>query len=451
MSFNRDSAELRPPNRLRIPALSVFQIRDYRILWGSTSLGNICMFMDMVVLGLLVLRETDSPWWVALVGSLRFMPWLVFGIFAGLIADRANRLRVMRVARSANVVVIAILLLLVVTDSFQPWHALLTALALGWAFVLDIPSRHSFIYDLVGSQNLVRAMSLDSMTFTVGIILGPLSAGLFVELTGFTGAYAFLLALYVLSFIGISRVKGQMARPRGASQPVWQSLVGSVRYAYGNRTIRAILAVTLIMNFMAFSAMQLYPVVARDHLHVGPGLTGVLISAAGIGTLIGATTIVYLSTTRYHGRIFVLGSSVHLLGLLLFALSPWYALSYLMLMMVGLGSSGFSTMQNTITLMASAPERRGASLGVLGLCVGSGPLGTLVMGAMADHWNTQVAIGAGAATGLLLFIPIIILSSLMWRPIPMGTEEKVGPGETAANVPVPLRPTENTGEGSPQG
>ena len=447
MSFNQDSAELRAPKRLRIPALSVFQIRDYRILWGSTSLGNICMFMDIVVLGLLVLRDTDSAFWVALVGALRFMPWLFFGIFAGLIADRANRLRVMIVARSVNVLVMVIVLILVVTDSFQPWHALLTSLAVGWAFVLDIPSRHSFIYDLVGPQNLVRGISLDSMTFTVGIILGPLSAGLFVELTGFTGAYAFLLALYVLSLIGISRVKGRMARPSTILQPVWQSLVGSVRYALRSRTIRAILGVTLIMNFMAFSAMQLYPVVARDHLNVGPGLTGVLISAAGFGTLLGATTIVYLGTTRYHGRIFVLGSSVHLIGLLLFSLSPWYGLSFLMLLMVGLGSSGFSTMQNAITLLASAPERRGATLGVLGLCIGVGPLGTLTMGALANYWNTQAAIGIGAATGLLLLLPIIFLSPLMWRPIPLGTDVADRPGESAATAHVPPLPTRNTGEG----
>ena len=447
MSYNPDSEKLRDPKRLRVPALSLFRIRDYRLVWGSTTLAGICFFMDMVALSLLVLELTDSALWVALVGSARFMPWLVFGVFSGLIADRANRWLVMVIARSVTVVVMAIVLILVITDWVQPWHTLLAALAVGWTLVLDIPSRQTFIYDLVGSQNLVRAMSLDMVAITIGGILGPLSAGLFIELTGFTGAYIVLLALYVLALIGISQIKSRIARPSTTSQPVWQNLVSGLRYALANRTIRAVLAITLIMNFMAFSGVQLFPVVARDHLHVGPGLTGVLISAHGIGTLMGAATIVYLGTTKYHGRIFALGSALSLTALLLFALSPWYSLAFLMLLMLGLGTSGFGTMQSTIILMSSAPERRGTALGVLGLFIGVGPLGILAMGALATLLDSPAAIGIGAAAGLLLMLPVIILSPLVWRPTAMGTEGAIHPGETATTAHIPLPPIEDEGEG----
>ena len=436
MSYSQDTAKLRAPKGIRASAWSVLQIGDFRLVWGSTTLGNVCMFMDMVVLGLLVLERTDSPMWVATVGAFRFMPWLFFGVFSGLIADRANRWGVMMMARSVNVLVIIIVLILVITDWIQPWHTLLTALALGWAFVLDIPSRHSFIHDLVGSRNLVRAMSLDTITFTIGFIIGPLSAGLFVGLTGFTGAYIFLLLLYVLSLIVISRVKSRKPTTSAVAQPILQNLVSGIRYSLQNKTIRAVLVITLIMNFMGFSAMQLFPVVARDHLHVGPGLTGVLISANGIGTLIGAAILVYLGTTKYHGRIFVLGCSLHLMGLLLFALSPWYSLSFLMLLVVGLGTSGFATMQSTIILLSSARERRGAALGVLSLCIGVGPLGMLEMGAVATQLNSQAAIGIGAGAGLLLMLPIMILSSLMWRSTAMDTEAAVRPGEIATPTSV---------------
>ena len=447
MSDSQDPAKLRAPKRFKVPAWSVFQIKDYRFVWGSTTLGNICMFMDIVVLGLLVLKETDSPFWVALVGALRFMPWLFFGLFAGLIADRANRWHVMVTARSVNVLVIAIVLILVITDWIEPWHTLLTALALGWAFVLDIPSRQSFIHDLVGTQNLLRAMSLDTMTFTIGTILGPLSAGLFVELTGFTGAYIFLLCLYVLSLIVISRVKSRTTRPSTASRSIRHKLVSGLRSSLQSRTIRAVLAITLIMNFMGFAAMQLFPVVARDHLHVGPGLTGVLISANGIGALVGAATIVYLGTTRYHGRIFVLGSCLHLMGLLLFALSPWYSLAFLMLVVVGLGTAGFATMQSTIILLSSTREERGMALGVLGLCIGMGPLGMLELGAVASYLNSQQAIAISAAAGLLLMLPIMILSPLVWRPTDTGTEGAIRPGEKASTPHNPRFSTGNRDEG----
>ena len=428
--------------------MSVFQIRDYRLVWGSTTLGHTCMFMDIVVLGLLVLQRTDSPLWVALVGAFRFMPWLVFGVFSGLIADRANRWRVMVMARSANVLVIAIVLTLVITDWVQPWHMLLTALALGWAMVLDQPSRQSFIHDLVGSQSLVRAMSLEAITITFGAILGPLLAGLFVELTGFMGAYLFLLSLYILSLVGISQVNSRIARSSATTRRLWQDLVSGLRYSLRNQTIRAVLATTVIMNFMAFSGMQLFPVVARDHLHVGPGLTGVLISASGIGAMIGAIIIVYLGVTKYHGRIYVLGSSLNLGGMLLFALSPSYPLSFLMLLVAGIGMAGFGTMQSTIILLSSAPERRGAALGVLGLCIGVGPLGILSMGAVATHLNSQSAIGIGAAFGLLLMLPVLLLSPLMRRPTAVGSEDAIRPGGIATTAHIAELSVENEDEGT---
>ena len=431
MSNSQDSAPLRSPKGFRVPALSVFQIRDYRLIWGSTTLSNICMFMDMVVLALLVLQRTDSPMWVALVGAFRLLPWLVFGVFSGLVADRADRWHVMVLARSSNVLVMAILLVLVITDWVQPWHMLLTALVLGLAVVLDIPSRQSFIQDLVGPQNLVRAMSLDTITFTIGSILGSLLAGILVELTGFTGAFIFLLSVYFLSLVVISQVKSRTAKHSTTSHPLWQNLVSGISYSLHNRTIRGVLAITLIMNFMALGAFQLFPVVARDHLNVGPGLTGVLISANGIGTFIGATTIVYMGITTYHGRIFGVGTSLLLVGLLLFALSPWYLLSFLMLLMVGVGVSGFATMQFTLILMSSATERRGAALGVLGLCIGVSPIGTLMMGVMATLLNAQAAIGIGAVAGLLLMLPVMVFSALMGRSTSMVTEGAVPPGDIA--------------------
>lgn len=430
--------------------MSVFQIRDFRFLWGSTVLGNTCLFMDIVVLGLLVLDRTDSPFWLALVGALRFLPWLLFGVFAGLIADRANRYRVMVVARSTNVVAIAIVLLLVATDWVQPWHTLLTSLALGWALVLDQPSRHSFILDLVGSRNLIRAMSLDSITFTIGTIIGPLLAGLFIEVTGFTGAYIFLLSIYVLSLIGMSQIRSRVFSAAKASQPILQNLVSGIRYALQNRIVRSILIVTLIMNLVVFGAVPLFPAVARDHLHVGPGLTGVLISAFGIGTLVGTAIVVYMGSTKYHGRIFVLGGSLALLSLLLFALSPWYSLSFLMLLMLGLGSSGFFTMQSTTILLSTSQEKRGMALGVLSLCIGVGPIGIMAIGGVATQLTPPVAISIGSAVGLLLMLPVVILSPLMGRTTAVFTEGATSPEETSSDDHIPQLPIENTDEGTPR-
>ena len=404
------------------------------MLWGSGGLFFICQFMEIVAAGLLVLHLTHSPWQVAVVGVARLTPMLVFGMFSGLIADRANRWRVMVAARSGSILVILTLALLIISGSIEVWHVFLGTMALGWTQVLDFPSRRSFIYDVVGRQNVAGAMSLETISTTLGKILGPLSAGLFIQVTGFTGAYVCLLSLYVLALLLVIMVKSRAARPPGASQPIWESLVTGLRYSIKSPPIRAVLIITLIMNALAFSSVQLYPVVARDHLGVGAALTGVLVSADGMGTLIGAIVITSLGAITYHGRYFVLGSTFLLVGLILFSFSSWYPLSFLLLLLAGLGGSGFSTMQTTILLMSSPPEMRGRALGVMGLCIGAGPIGMLEAGAIATLLNVQSAIGINAVVAVSLMLPVIFITPLVWRPIAIPPGVPGRPGDEAGTV-----------------
>ena len=423
-------ADFTAHRQIGVSARALLQNKDLRLLLASNSPGYVCLGLEMLALGLLVLDRTDSAWQVALVGVFRLSPLLFFGMFSGLIADLANRWRVMVLARSGNVLVTAALFSLLVTDRISTWHVMVGALALGWLYVLDSPSRHSYIYDLVGPQNVVRAMSLETINITVGSTLGPVVAGLFVELKGFSGAYLFLLVVYILALFLISRVKSRIARPPSSRQPMWRMISGGLRYSLQNRTVLGVLGLTVLINAAAFSAIQLFPVVARDHLHVGPGLTGILVGASWFGTLLGAAIITYIGPRTHHGRIFVVGTCLHFITLLLFSLSPWYPLSALMLLLAGLGTSGYLTMQTTIILTSAPPERRGMAMGVLVLCYGSMPLGLLQMGALAVLLNAQTAIGINAAAGLLLALPMIIRTPLVWRPITAGAEQGDSLGDT---------------------
>ena len=416
----------------------MFQNRDYRFLYASSFLDNVCRWMEILALGLLVLHLTDSPFWVALVGVFRWMPNLLFGVFAGHLADRMDRLRVLVLARSVSTLVTAAILVLLIGDWVERWHVLLGALVLGWTFVLDLPSRQSFIHDLFGRQNLSRAMSMEVINFTIGISIGPLIAGLVIALADFEGAYVFLLSVYILSLVILIQVRAQTAEATRTSQPLWQNIASGLAYALHNRPVLAVLIVTLIINITATGSAQLYPVIARDHLGVGPGLTGVLVSAHGIGMFTGAAIVTFMGAIRFHGRIYIFGCTLLLLGLILFALSPWFPLSFLMLLVVGVGMAGFGTMQSTIVLMSSAPERRGLALGIVNLCIGVGPLGMLQMGAVATLLTTQLAIGISAAVGLVLMIPVIILTPLVWRPVASTTDDAVRPQLEAATDRMPL-------------
>ena len=386
-------------------------------MWAAGGLDNTGRWMDSVVMGLLVLGLTDSAFQVALLFVFRWVPMLAFALISGMIADRSNRWAVMIAARTVAVVSTAALLVLVVTDTVEPWHVFIASFFLGWLFVLEFPSRRSLIYDLVGNERIVSAMSLETINSTLGKFIGPFMAGLLIEMTGFSGTYVCLVVVYAVSFFLILWMKGR--GPVRVSYPYafWNTVSRGFKYSVNNSVIRSVLIVTLIMNAMAFSVESLFPVVARDHLGVGAGLTGILISAQAIGSLAAASVIASLAVVRFHGRIFCLGLSIQLLSLLFFALSPWYPVSFLMLMLAGLGAAGYSTMQSTIILISAEPEMRGTALGMLGQCIGVAAVGGLVVGALANFFSAQAAVAMSVSLGLVLLVPTMVFSPLVRRPI----------------------------------
>ena len=165
--------------------------------------------MDSVVMGLLVLDLTDSAFQVALLFMFRWSPMLVFALISGMVADRANRWAILILARSVAVAATGALLLLVAINTIEPWHVFIASFFLGCIFVLEFPSRRSLIYDLVGSERIVGAMSLETINSTVGKFAGPFMAGLLIELTGFTGPYIFLIAVYIVALILVFKIEGR--------------------------------------------------------------------------------------------------------------------------------------------------------------------------------------------------------------------------------------------------
>ena len=152
-------------------------------------------------MALLMLDIGGSALQVALLFAFRWTPMLLFALVSGMVADRANRRVVMIVARGVAVAVTAILLVLVASNQARPEHLFVGSLLLGWLYVLEFPSRRSFIYELVGGRQVVGAMSLETISTTIGRLLGPLAAGVLVGQAGFTVAFATLVGLYSLAFL----------------------------------------------------------------------------------------------------------------------------------------------------------------------------------------------------------------------------------------------------------
>ena len=403
--------------RTRIPAFSVLEDRAFRAIWYAGSLHEISRRMELLVLSWLILQTTDSPFQLGLVLVFNNLPRPVLSLFSGVIADRYSRFYVMVAAQSANALVAGAVLGLIFFDVVTSWHVFLAVVMQGVTKSLEDPSRRTAILDIVGEGRLVNALSLDQMGNTLGKMAGPLLGGILLNAAGFNGAYSVVVVGHLLALGFLTRVRIPPRRSMGQREPVWRSLSVSLKYALHSPLLLGMLYVTIMMNALAFPVQQFIPIIGRDHLGVGPALVGLLVTAEGLGQLIGAGLMALTRGLRYHGRVFVIGSVAVLVMVILFVWTPWYVLAFALLTAGGIGQAGFGTMQSSITMLSAPPELRGRMMGLMSFCIGLGtPLGALEIGAVAVAFSTQWAISVNALAGLWLMLPALLLTPLVRQP-----------------------------------
>ncbi len=423
------------PGLTSMPAFAVLRNGDFRILWTVKAVHEISRRMELLVLGYLILRMTDSPFQVGLIAVFLNLPRPFFSLFAGLVADRLDRRRVLMGVHATYFVISAVLLLLLIMGAIEPWHLFIAILFQGSAKVLDDPSRRTAIFDLAGRERLASAMSLETINNNSGKIAGPLIGGVLIASTGFVGSYAAILVLDAASLLMMSRLK-LPHRPLGEGKPVhvWRSVREGLGHSMSNRMVMGVLSMSLIMNSLVFPIQYFIPVIASDLLMVGPTLGGLLGSAEGIGNFLGGIVLAVRRDIGQYGRIFAIGALLVAIMVTAVAWSPWFAVSFTLLLLGGLGQAGFSTMQSTILLLASAPEMRGRTMGAQGVTNGLGHLiGGTEIGAIASAFGITMAIGLNAGAGILLILLVMVLTPLVKRQASgaaasdTGLEEQVAP------------------------
>ncbi len=407
--------DLRP--QASSPILEVLQDNHFRPIWYVGGLNEVSRRMELLVLSWLILQTTNSPFQLGLVLVFNNLPRPFLSLFAGLVADRFSRHRILFVAQSINTLSASLILYLIVSEQIATWHVFLAVFVQGASKALEDPSRRTAIFDIVGDRRLVNALSLDTISNTAGKMIGPLLAGVLLDVSGFSGAYIFALIIHFLALGVLTQVRIPVGMPNSTqAEPVWRSLRVSLGYALHSPMLLGMLYVTIVMNALAFPVQQFIPAVGQYHLHVGATLVGLLVAAEGLGQLAGAGLMALSRDLKHHGRVFFWGSLLVLVMVILFAWSPWYALAFALLTVGGVGQAGFGTMQSAITMMGAPREMRGRMMGLLSVCIGVGtPLGTLEIGALAGIYSTQWALSVNALAGLVLMIPALLFRPLAWQ------------------------------------
>ncbi len=297
----------------------------------------------------------------------------------------------------------------------------------GIAWALSFPSRRALVHDLLGSSELTNAIALDTIGLNVSRMLGPALAGVLIDVAGVSGGFVVMtignvLGLLLVYLLEVPRRQREMQD----RQSILKNLIEGFAYVRTEPIIMAIIWITLFINLLLFSYSTMVPIIARDILHVGPALIGALLAGEGLGALVGSMYIASAINLRYHGRIYVGGSLLALIGLLAFSLSSWYIVSFPIMMALGLGTSGFATMQSAIVMLVAKADMRGRALGVVSLAIGGGPLGSLLVGAVAESISPVFAVRINALMGIIILALITLcIPSIMdrIRPQPLGIHQ----------------------------
>ena len=353
------------------------------------------------MLSWLVLQLTDSVAAVAALAAARGLPMLLLAYVGGTLADRVSRLRLLRITQSLTLAIVAAYAAYLALAAPVPWSAHLVIGLVGAVWSFDFANRRSLYTELFEPRELTTAVPVDTITFTAGLIAGPLIAGVLTRTGGFAVAYAGLAVMHAASLVLLPA--GGRRPPRPAAAPERLSIAARLRDGLatlrGQRALQATVAVTLVSNFFAFPFHQMVPVIAREVLAADALRFGILVAAWGVGALAGSVTLAARAVRR-PPWVFFAGMSSLFVCICGFALSGAYLLSVGLLLAGGIGFSGFASMQILIALRSAPQAARGRALGVVGLAIGVNPLGNVILGLVAEQVGPQAALAGFALIGL---------------------------------------------------
>jgi MFS family permease len=371
-----------------------FEVIPFRWLWLSILFSSMSMGTRMLAQGWLVLNMTDSAFWVGAIAGIQGLGLVSFGTIGGAIVDRFEKRKVITAVHLCTGIASGITAVLVITSTIELWHMPLLAFAQGLAMAIQIPGNNSLAYSLVGPERLLNAMAARLAAMNISRIIGSLVAGSLIAQFGIGSAYLFATLGSLLGIAFLWRIP-RNSPSTNIKAPFWEGIKQGMIYAWGNSTIKRLLILSLFMEAFGFSHFVMMPVMARDVLEVGPVGLGYLSAASGFGSALSTIAVASLGDFHRKGVLLTVAALSAGISLVLFALSPWFIVSLLLVALVGGALMAYDVTMATMLQLLSIDKMRGRVLGIYGLTFGFTPLGGLVVGSVAAVFSASLAISVG--------------------------------------------------------
>ena len=401
------------------PVFAALRHRNFRLFLFGQFVSQCGTWMQSVARGWLVLQLTNSAFAVGLVTTLGSLPILLFTLYGGVVAERENKHRLVVILQALMLLEALALGILTQLNIITVHWVMGLAVFYGLLAAFEVPTRQALISEIVGHEDLMNAIALNSSAFNVARMVGPAIAGVLIATVGMAACFFANAASYLAVVTGLLMMR-MGPRAVAAAAPALEAMREGFQYVFGNRWPRALVTIIATFAVFGYSFMIMMPVFARDVLHLDAGGYGAIISAIGVGAALAAIFMAALGGRVRRGQL-VLGSSM-LFGLLLAgaALARGFWSAIVLFSVVGCLMTLNSIAANT-TLQLEAPDRlRGRVMGFYSFVVlGMAPLGSLQAGWVAEHLGVRTSLALGGG------ICFVVAAGVGWA---------VGRGERASAV-----------------
>jgi MFS family permease len=396
---------------------------NFRLFISGQLISLTGTWMQNTAQGWLVYQLTNSKLMLGLVAAAGSLPLLLFSVWGGSLADRYPKRRIVLCTQATMMLAALAASVLIWTDKVHVWHIAGLAALAGLAMAFDMPARQAFMMEMTSREDLMNAISLNSSIVNGARVVGPSVAGLLMASVG-VGMCFFLNGIsYVAVIAGLWLMRLPKFTAPAPHSSTWDHMAEGFHYAWGNRRIRIMLILFAIVGTFGWSYSVLMPAFARDVLGVGQGKYGMLLSANGVGALLGALTVASAGQ-QANRRLLVLGGLWVFSGmLLLLALSQHYVLAMIYLAVAGWGMLLFFSTINTLLQTSASDHMRGRVMGIWALIFGGmTPVGGLLAGTLSHYFGVRWAVSFGALVcGLTGWVVWLVLRK---NPSPAVAPEK---------------------------
>lgn len=391
--------------------------REYRLLWMSQVGASSAMWTEQVARNWLTYEITGSALQLGLVNLMQAIPIVALGLWGGVLTDRFDKRKLLLATQAYSMTVYAAMGAVILSGNLELWHLYASSFAVALGIAMDGPLRTSTIPSIVPKERLINALSLNGIAINGTRLLLPAGVGVMLGISSPGWAYIALAVVYVANQMISSRLHLPDDRQHtieSSDAPTQKKsmladLGEGLGFARRNGDILAVLIVAIGLQGVGFASRSLIPVFAAEELGGASGTHGLLLSADGLGAVVGGFIIASMGFPARRGMLLLIVASVNALAILLLGWAGWLMIAFVLSMSIGGSSTAFRSSSNSLLLGGTPPHLRGRIMSINGLNPGIAAITTVGVGAIADATNVSIALSVIGATGLLMTGLVLLL------------------------------------------